>query len=132
MDLKNYFDHHQGLGVLATSNSSGVVDTALYATPHMLDQDTVAFIMRDRLSHANLQENGHASYLFVEEGKGYQGIRLFLSHLDESSDPELLEQLSRRQLSPEQNSALGPRYLVRFKVNQVLNLVGGHEPEPSH
>jgi hypothetical protein len=36
--------------VLATSDSGGKVSTAIYARPHVLEDSTVAFIMRNRLS----------------------------------------------------------------------------------
>ena len=31
-----------------------------------MDDGTLAFIMRDRLTHQNITENPHAAYLFVE------------------------------------------------------------------
>ena len=57
MDLKTYFSQHKGAGILATADASGKVDVAVYARPHVKDDETIAFIMRDRLSHQNLQSN---------------------------------------------------------------------------
>ena len=57
MKLGDYFDKVKGLGVLSTADSSGKVNSAVYARPHVVDEQTVAFIMADRLSHANLQSN---------------------------------------------------------------------------
>jgi hypothetical protein len=34
-----------------------------------MDDDTVAFIMAERLSHENLKKNPHAVYLFMEDGE---------------------------------------------------------------
>ncbi len=127
MNLKNYFSEHKGTGVIATSNKAGVVDMAIYSTPHVLSDDELAFIMRDRLTHSNLQENYHAGYLFMETGQGYKGVRFFLSKIDESTDHDLIEAMTRRHLSPEQDKALGDKYLVRFKVDRVLQLIGGVE-----
>ena len=70
MGLRESFEHSRGLGVLATADANGEVDVAVYARPHVLDDVTVAFIMRDRLSHANLQSNPHAAYLFYEAAAG--------------------------------------------------------------
>lgn len=127
MNLKDYFSEAQGIGVIATSDAHGVVDTAIYASPHVLEKDTVAFIMRDRLSHKNLQENNHANYLYMEAGRGYRGIRLFLTKLDETEDHNLIESMTRRNLSPEEDRAKGKKFLVRFKVDKILNLIGGEK-----
>ena len=51
MDLAEYFESTKGFGVLATANAEGEVDVAVYARPHVLDEETVAFIMADRMSH---------------------------------------------------------------------------------
>jgi hypothetical protein len=48
MTLKEYFDQKHGVGVLATANAEGKVDTAVYSSPHVFDDGTLAFIMRER------------------------------------------------------------------------------------
>lgn len=127
MNLKDYFSEEKGIGVIATSDTDGVVDTAIYSRPHVLENDTVAFIMRDRLSHKNLQENGHANYMYMEPGAGYNGVRLFMTKIDETQDHTLIESMSRRHLNPEEDRAKGNKFLVYFKVSRVLNLIGGEE-----
>jgi hypothetical protein len=67
-NLKEYFESTKGSGVLATADSSGKVDAAIYSRPHFLEEGTLAFIMRDRLTYNNLQSNPHATFLFLEEG----------------------------------------------------------------
>ena len=67
MNLKKYFDEHQGFGVLSTADQDGRVNAAVYARPSCFDDGTVAFIMPDRLTHSNLQSNAHASYLFRQD-----------------------------------------------------------------
>jgi hypothetical protein len=68
MNLKTYFDETKGMGVLSTADGKGRVNAAVYARPHVMDDGTLAFVMRDRLSHENLTSNPHAAYLFREEG----------------------------------------------------------------
>jgi hypothetical protein len=97
MELKEYFEKTEGRGVLATSDSKGKTDAAIFARPHFMDDGTVAFIMPDRLTHHNLQENAHAAYLFIEDGPGYKGKRLFLAKIREEEDPELIHSISRRK-----------------------------------
>ena len=127
MNIETYFTDTKGIGVMATSNSEGVVDTAIYSRPHVQGSDEVTFIMNDRLTHKNLQENNHANYLFLEEGQGYSGVRLFLSKIGESSDQEQIASLSRRHVTAEQQVRQGEKYLVRFKIDKVLTLIGGNE-----
>jgi len=121
MKLAEYFDAKKGLGVLSTADGDGKVDAAIYARPHFMDDGTLAFIMRNRLSHNNLQSNPHATYLFKENGSGYKGKRLFLTRVREEENTELLDSLRRRK------SAYGngeDRFLVFFKLNSELPLVG--------
>jgi Pyridoxamine 5'-phosphate oxidase len=127
MSLHDYFTKHTGTGVLATANANGVIGTAIYAKPHILGEDTLAFIMRERLAYANLQENPHANYLFIEQGGGFNGVRLFLEKVDEVDDRELIDAMSRRHLSKAEDEARGAKHLVRFRVRRVLPLVGDGE-----
>jgi hypothetical protein len=124
MSLKDYFENTQGTGVLATADTSGRVDAAVYSRPHVLDDGSVAFIMRDRLTHANLQSNPQAAYLFIEKGPGYKGKRLFLSKIREEQDTPLLAELKRRCISPEEDAERGAKFLVSFKIDQELPLIG--------
>ena len=127
MDLQSYFTEHNGTGVLATADDKGVVNTAIYARPHVFDDKTVAFIMRDRLSRHNLLHNNSANYLFLESGAAYKGIRLSLTMIDESTDPELIASLSKRNLAGKGYSVDEARFAVRFTVDKGLALIGGNE-----
>lgn len=124
MNLEEYFENTKGTGVLATADSEGKVDAAIYSRPHVFDDGTVAFVMRERLTHHNVQSNPHAAYLFIVEGPGYSGTRLFLTKIREEKDSELTEKLKRRWLTPEEDKAKGPKFLVVFKVDKVLPLIG--------
>ncbi|MBM9536619.1 pyridoxamine 5'-phosphate oxidase family protein [Desulfobulbus alkaliphilus] len=124
MQLQEYFAETQGTGILATAAVSGEVTTAIYARPHVMDDGSLTFIMRERLTYAHLKENGHANYMFIEQGPGFKGLRLFLRKLDESDDPELIASMTRRHLSPQEDVAKGPKHLVRFQVVKVVPLVG--------
>jgi hypothetical protein len=124
MELKEYFEDTKGTGVLATADSEGKVDAAIYSRPHILDDGTAAFVMRERLTHHNIQSNPNAAYLFIEEGGGYSGKRLFLTKIREEKDSELADQLKRRFLTPEEDKAKGPKFLVVFTIDKVLPLIG--------
>lgn len=130
MDLKNYFESTEGTGVLATADAEGKVDAAVYSRPHVLEDGTVALIMRDRLSHKNLTTNPHAAYLFKENGPGYKGKRLFLTRIREEEGGDLLASIQRRCPAPDDEQIKGPRYLVIFKIDQILPLVGSGNGTP--
>ena len=121
MNLKEYFENTKGLGVLATADGDGKVDAAVYARPHVMEDGTLAVIMRDRLTHHNLQSNPHATYLFKEEGPGYKGKRLFITKVREEEDTEMLNSLRRRQYLDKRDEA---KFLVFFKLDKELPLIG--------
>ena len=124
MSIYDYFESTEGHGILATAGDDGRVDAAVYSRPHMMDKNTVAFIMADRLSHYNLQSNPHAAYLFMEDGAKYTGKRLFLTKIKEDTDKEVLDSVRRKHYPDLDNEE---EYLVSFKIDQVLPLVGPEE-----
>lgn len=123
MDLKEYFENTEGLGVIATSGTDGGVDAAVYARPHVMEDGLLAFIMRDRTTHDNIQANPRATYLFKEEGPGYKGKRLYLTKIKEEEDVELIKRLSRRSYLSDKNSKEA-KFLVYFKVDKERPLIG--------
>ncbi len=123
MDLKDYFDKTRGFGVLSTADAEGRVDAAVYGRPHIMPDGTMAFIMNDRLSHHNLQYNPHAAYLFREAREGFGGKRFFITKVSEEQDTERLRQM-RRRTYPNEAPFAGPRYLVFFRIDKELPLIG--------
>ena len=124
MALKEYFENTKGTGILATADSDGKVDAAVYARPNIMEDGSLAFIMRDRLTHYNLQSNSHATYLFIEDGPGYKGKRLYLTKVREEQDTELLESLRKRLYIDARDES---KYLVIFNVTKELPLIGGSQ-----
>ena len=124
MDWKDYFEKTSGMGFLATSNSSGDVDIAVYSRPKVMDDGTLAYGMADRLTHANLQENPRAVYAFNEGG--FQGVRIFLEKVREETEGPLLDSIRQ-----EADRVVGPgigdqvKQVVYFRVTKDLPLVGG-------
>ena len=120
-DLEKYFESTEGTGVLATADENGRVDSALYGRPHVTGEGEVAFIMADRLSHRNVNQNPHACYLFMEEGRGYRGKRLYLTKMREETHTEKIEQMRRRERDSGSDEQ---RFLVYFSVDSMRPLVG--------
>lgn len=127
MTLNEYLQGVTGKGILATADAKCKVDAAIYSKPHIMDNGELSFVMRDHLTHYNIESNPYATYLFIEDGPHYNGIRLFLKKVREDSDPDLIAKLTRRHLSPELDKEKGPKFLVYFVVEKILPLIGSEE-----
>ena len=125
MNLSEYFEKATGMGVLATSGPEGRVDVAVYSRPHFIDEETVAYIMTDRLTHGNLQSNPYAAYIYIESGEKYEGKRLYLKKVREETDPEVIDRMRWRKtyVIPEEQKG-EKRFVVFFNIEKVLNLIG--------
>jgi len=123
MDLGEYFENTEGLGILATADAEGNVDAAIYARPHVMEEGTVAFIMAQGLSYRNVCVNPKAAYLFVEKGQGYKGKRLYLTKTGEQTDRQIVESMRRRQRKDYQADK-GKSRVVYFKLDKIRALVG--------
>lgn len=125
MNIKEYFNSVQGFGILATGDSEGKINLALYTIPHVVDETTIAFVMRDRLTHHNLQSHPYAAYMFFENVQTYSGVRLYLRKLHEEKNSPIIDSLNR------QDPKIHPaglddtdKYLVYFLVDKVRPLEG--------
>lgn len=124
MELSDYFEKTKGTGVLATADGNGKVNAAIYSRPHFISSDTLAFIAADKLTHANLQSNPQAVYLFKEEGS-YEGRRLYLTKIREEKDSPLIDEISRKKYPPaEGKDGTASRYLIFFRLDSMLPLIG--------
>ena len=122
MDMKEYFASVKGTGVLSTADDKGVVNAAIYATPHSIEDGLLAFIMRERKTHENIGLNPHACFLFIEAGS-MTGKRIYLTKVKEEKNSELLFSLRRHCLKSKCETE-DNLYLVFFSVDKVLPLVG--------
>jgi len=122
MSLSDYFENTEGTGILATADSEGNVDIAIYARPHVIDETTVAFIMNERLSYRNTTSNPKAAYLFLEDAPGYIGKRLYLTKTKEETDAEVINAMRRKPDKYEEGDL--KKYLVYFSVDKIRALVG--------
>jgi hypothetical protein len=125
MKLSEYFEKTKGRGIISTADSSGHLTSAVYARPHFLDEDNIAFIMADRLTHKNIGSNPHAVYLFMESGEKYAGKRLYLTKTKEEANSTLIDTIRRRESCPvDEDYMKQNRFLVSFKIDKVLPLIG--------
>ena len=123
MDLYNYFESAKGVGILATSDASGIVDAAIYAKPCIIDENTIVFSMLDRLSYANIHSNPHAAYMFLENTEGYAGKRLYLTKVREETDSDRIKALKKKHSKIFKPDEIN-RHLVYFTIDKIRPLVG--------
>jgi hypothetical protein len=85
-----------GRGIISTANSTGVVNSAVYAMPHIIDEKTVAWGMTDGRTYHNIKDNPHASYLYMNPGHGFSGVRINLKLKELMDSGKLLESIRER------------------------------------
>ena len=124
MDIVEYFNSTNGRAVLATSDSHGKVNAAAYSKPHFMKDGLIALIMLERLTHHNLLSNPYAAYAFKEDENISGGVRLYLLKIREEKNSELLNSLKKTSFS---SNKRGNRYLVFFKIEKILPLVGSDQ-----
>ena len=123
MSLTEYFKNIKGLGVLATSDTDGNVDIAVYSRPYIIDEKTIAFSMLERLSYSNIQANPKAAYMFVEQGEGYAGKRLHLTKTGEEKDPERIKEIKQQHKKTREPDEK-VQHLIYFTVDKIRPLIG--------
>lgn len=125
MELQDYFNRKKGFGVLSTADDKGRVDAAAYASPHVIDDTHIAFIMGDKLSRANIVKNPYAVYLFKEDAPGYEGKRLYLKMEKETADQASVANACKTAWPGPYcgDKYLKGSFLVYFTIEKVLPLV---------
>ena len=120
MKLSEYFEQASGLSILSTADSAGVVNAAVYSKPH--------FIVADKLTHHNIQQNPSAAFLFKESGEKYAGRRLYLTRTKEIQDPQLVGEMRRKKYAEASGKYSNEnKFVVYFKIEKVLPLIGDKE-----
>ena len=130
MDLARYFNMHEGTGVLATCDIHGWVDGAVYAKPHVVDSSTVAFVMKERLSHKNLKQTSTPVICFWNKAPDIR-IALYLTLLRMSVNQTLVQALRQKQPVIYPSADDSKKFVVFFHVEQTRPLVGDHPLSPS-
>jgi hypothetical protein len=92
----------------------------------VIDDRRVAFIMGDKLTHANIKQNPSAVFLFKADGPGYEGKRIYLRKESETADQDTISITCDREYPGVycEPHYLQNTFLVTFSVEAVLPLVG--------
>ncbi len=112
-----------GRGVMATASKNGEVNTAVYAVPHIVDGETLAWGMTDGRTWNNVRENPNAAYTYFAAGEGYRGVRIGMSFVRSEDSGEMLEKIRERAgaVSPVNPQAV--KQVAYFKVTETRPLV---------
>ncbi|UFS72619.1 pyridoxamine 5'-phosphate oxidase family protein [Geomonas sp. RF6] len=112
-----------GRGVIGTADAQGQVDLAVFAIPHIVDEETLAWGVGEGRTYHNLKENAKASYLYIAPTRGYNGWRLTLS-LKEMGEGALLEEIRARAAKNSWVQDVSEiKHVLYFKVDEVRPLV---------
>lgn len=76
----------------------------------------------------NLQKKPSAAFFFEAE-RCFNGLRLSLKKVREDQNLELIGQMPRHSLTPEEDEAMRTKFLVNFKIEKDLNLIGSESPQ---
>lgn len=123
MDLIELFQN-PGLGIMATASKDGIVNTAVYARPHVIDQQTLVWGMTEGCTYRNIIENPHASFLFKTNAPGFSGVRLSLKMVRSEEDGEMLaciKKNARKVVGIGAGDAV--THAIWFHVVDVRNLI---------
>ena len=125
--LMEYFNKQPRMGVISTSSKDGKVDSAVYGSPQMIDENTVIVALARGRTFANLQENPNAAFMIMEPGPGildWKGIRVYLRMKEyATSGPQLDEyKIQAAKIAGEQAAEM-IRVLATFEVTEVRPLI---------
>lgn len=92
--LMDYFNKTERIGTLSTANKDGIVDTAVFGSPRMIDAKTVVMGLGMNRTLKNLKQNSYAVFMIMEPGKAvadWKGLRVYLKVTALATSGELLE-----------------------------------------
>lgn len=112
-----------GRGVIGTASKAGVVNMAVYAVPHVMDNETVVWGMTDGRTWDNVRENPNASYTYFAPGEGFHGARLTLTLSRTEDSGTMLTKIRERTAASSPGNPQAVKHVAYFKVVETRPLV---------
>ena len=112
-----------GRGVIGTASKAGVVNMAVYAVPHVVDNETVAWWMTDGRTWNNVRENPNASYTYFAPGEGFRGARLTLTLSRTEESGAMLAKIRGRTAASSPGNPQAVKHVAYFNVVETRPLV---------
>ena len=126
-ELMGFFNKRPRNCLLCTANKNGAVNVAVYGTPKMIDENTIAFAARYRRSYKYLMENPKAAIIITEPGEikhDSKAVRVYLELISVEKEGELLDQFKEGVASRAgQEAADALQAAMRFEITEVRPLV---------
>ncbi len=125
--LMEYFNKSPRIGTLSTAGKDGKVDSAVFGSPHMIDEKTVVMGLGKNRTLANLQENPYAVFLIMEPGEtmtDWKGVRVYLKRMELATSGPLLDGL-KSQLARVAGEAAANMMdaAVKFEIIEIRPLI---------
>lgn len=112
-----------GRGVIGSASKDGVVNMAVYAVPHVVGAEKVAWGMTDGRTWNNVRENPNASYTYFASGEGFRGARLTLTLTGTEDSGEMLAKIRERTAASSPGNPEAIKHVAYFKVVEMRPLV---------
>jgi len=144
--LMEYFNKSPRIGVLSTSSKDGRADSAVFGSPHMIDEKTVVIATARNRTFSNLMENPYAMYLIMEPAKqeesqrtigtgeekmesggsamDWKGVRVYMRMKDYATSGEMLDMIrSQAAKFVGEEAAKMIQASVTFEIYEVRPLI---------
>ncbi len=128
--LIQYFNKAPRIGTLSTASKNGLVDTACYGSPRMIDEKTVVMTVRNARTFANLQENPNAVFMIIEPGRTpleWKGVRVYLKMTGYETSGEKVEAMRKaiaRRVGEEAAKAMHAVITLEIQEIRPLSDIG--------
>jgi hypothetical protein len=126
-ELMALFNKRPRIGALATANTIGDVNVAVFGSPQMIDENTVIMGIGENRSFRNLQRNPKAVFIVMEPGEtvmDWKGARVYLEALDMETSGSFYDQLKQNiAKAVGQQAADMIHAAIRFRITDVRPIV---------
>lgn len=139
VNLMEYFNKAPRFGVLSTSSNDGKVNSAIFGSPHMIDENTVVVATARNRTLTNLLENPNAVYMIMEQcldspgtekmesGSSvmdWKGIRVYMKMKECATSGEMLDMIRKQAADLAGEEAAKMLYAaLTFEIYEVRPLV---------
>jgi hypothetical protein len=126
-ELMEAFNRRPRIGSLATADSKGDVNAAVFGSPQMLDENTVVMGIGRNRSLANLEDNPKAVFIFMEPAQSaleWKGARVYLDVESIEKEGPLFDRIKAqiRKVAGDR-SADAMHAALRFKIREIRPLI---------
>ena len=126
-ELMTLFNKRPRIGALATANTIGDVNVAVFGSPQMIDENTVIMGIGENRSFRNLQRNPKAVFIVMEPGEtvmDWKGARVYLEAIDLETSGSFYDQLKQNiAKAVGQQAADMIHAAIRFRITEVRPIV---------